>query len=173
MATSVHVPKDLTKTTRDADRDSNHSPPEFKPPWANLVRSFSVDTAIKIWIKWPYIWFWLMSRIRDHHFCFESRCRYRQLFSFYPIILRRKLLETAPWSISRSFSSTLINYCWTWGSMSRDSSVGIATSYGLDDRGVAVRGPVGPRMFSSPRRPDRLWGPPSLSNGYRRLFLRG
>jgi hypothetical protein len=45
---------------------------------------------------------------------------------------------------------------------SRDSAVGIATGYGLDDRGVAVRVPVGSRMFSSPRRPDRLWGPPSL-----------
>jgi hypothetical protein len=48
---------------------------------------------------------------------------------------------------------------------------GIATSYGLDDRGVGVRVPVGSRIFSSPRRPDRLWGPSSLvSNGYRGLF---
>jgi hypothetical protein len=30
------------------------------------------------------------------------------------------------------------------------------TSYGLDDRGVGVRVPVGSRMFSSPDRPDRL-----------------
>jgi hypothetical protein len=46
-----------------------------------------------------------------------------------------------------------------------DSIVGIATGYGLDDRGVGVRVPVGSRIFSSPRRPDRLWGPPSpLSN---------
>jgi hypothetical protein len=36
----------------------------------------------------------------------------------------------------------------------RDSSVGIATGYGLDDRGVGVRVPVGSRIFSSPRRPD-------------------
>jgi hypothetical protein len=57
---------------------------------------------------------------------------------------------------------------------SRDSSVGIATGYGLDDRQVGVRVLVGPRVFSSSRRPDRLWGPPShLSNGYRRPFPRG
>jgi hypothetical protein len=59
-------------------------------------------------------------------------------------------------------------------SRSRDSAVGIATGYGLDDRGVGVRSPVGVRIFSSPRRPDRFWGPPSLlSNGYRVLFPRG
>jgi hypothetical protein len=39
---------------------------------------------------------------------------------------------------------------------SRDSVVGIATSYGLDDRGVGVRVPVGSRIFCSPNRPDRL-----------------
>jgi hypothetical protein len=53
---------------------------------------------------------------------------------------------------------------------SQDSAVSIATGYGLDDRVVEVRVPVGSRIFSSPRRPDRLWGPPNLlSNGYRGL----
>jgi hypothetical protein len=57
---------------------------------------------------------------------------------------------------------------------SLDSSVGIATGYGPDDRGIGVRVPVGSRIFSSARRPDRLCGPPNLlSNGYRRLFPRG
>jgi hypothetical protein len=39
---------------------------------------------------------------------------------------------------------------------SRDSVVGIAASYGLDDRGVGVRVPVRSRIFSSLKRPDRL-----------------
>jgi hypothetical protein len=45
---------------------------------------------------------------------------------------------------------------------SQDSVVGIATGYGLDDRGVGVRVPVGSRIFSS-RRLDRLLGPTQLS----------
>jgi hypothetical protein len=52
---------------------------------------------------------------------------------------------------------------------SRDSSVGIALGYGLDDRGSRVRFPGGGggwEFFSSPPRPERLWGPPSISNGY-------
>jgi hypothetical protein len=38
-------------------------------------------------------------------------------------------------------------------------SDGIATGYGLDDRGVGVRVLEESRIFSSPRRPDWLWGP--------------
>jgi hypothetical protein len=54
--------------------------------------------------------------------------------------------------------------------MNRDSAVGIAIGYGLDDRGAGVRVMVGSRIFSFPRRPDRFWGP---HNGYRELFLGG
>jgi hypothetical protein len=39
---------------------------------------------------------------------------------------------------------------------SRDSVVGIVTSYGLDDGGVRVQVPVGVRILTSPNRPDRL-----------------
>jgi hypothetical protein len=56
----------------------------------------------------------------------------------------------------------------------RDNIVGIATGCGLDDRGVRVRVPVGSKVFSSPRRLDRLWGSPNLlSNGYRGSFPGG
>jgi hypothetical protein len=53
---------------------------------------------------------------------------------------------------------------------SRDSVVGIAAGYRLDERGVRVRFAVGSRIFSSPRCPDRHLGPPNLlSIGYRGL----
>jgi hypothetical protein len=44
-------------------------------------------------------------------------------------------------------------------------AVGIATGYGLDDRGFGVRVPEGSRIFSSPCRPDWLWGPPGSYGG--------
>jgi hypothetical protein len=51
--------------------------------------------------------------------------------------------------------------------ISKDSVVGIATGYELDEEGVGVRVLVGSRILSSPRRPDLLWGPPNiLFNGY-------
>jgi hypothetical protein len=43
----------------------------------------------------------------------------------------------------------------------QDSSVRIATGYGLDGPGW-IPGSV---TFFSSQRPNRLWGPPSLSNG--------
>jgi hypothetical protein len=54
---------------------------------------------------------------------------------------------------------------------SRDSLVGIVTGYGLDSR-CSIPG-RGKRIFSTPQRTDRLWGPLSLlSNRYRGLFPR-
>jgi hypothetical protein len=43
---------------------------------------------------------------------------------------------------------------------------------GWTTEGSEFRVPVGSRIFSSPCRPHRLWGPPNLSNGYRGLFPR-
>jgi hypothetical protein len=52
----------------------------------------------------------------------------------------------------------------------RDSAVNPVTGFGLKGRGVGFRVPVRAKFFSSPRRPDRFWDPPSfLSNGYRGL----
>jgi hypothetical protein len=51
------------------------------------------------------------------------------------------------------------------------SAVGVATGYELDDGEVGV--PVEERFFSSPRPPDRLWGPARLLyEGYRAPFPR-
>jgi hypothetical protein len=61
---------------------------------------------------------------------------------------------------------------WNWAQMSRgrDSSVGIATRYGLDGPGIESR--WGARFFrTSPDRP--LWGPPSLLYDGYRVFHRG
>jgi hypothetical protein len=67
---------------------------------------------------------------------------------------------------ARNCSALFILNWLVFTARSWDSIVGIATGYGLDDRGVGVRVPVG--KFSSPRLPDRLWGPSNLvSNGYR------
>jgi hypothetical protein len=54
---------------------------------------------------------------------------------------------------------------------SRDSAVGIATSYGLDDRGIGVRVPVGSRIFTSLRstQPPVQWVTGALSPGVKRL----
>jgi hypothetical protein len=57
--------------------------------------------------------------------------------------------------------------------VSWDSVVSIATGYGLDDRGVGVRVPVGSWTFSSPHHPDWLWGPPTSYPMGTRGFLPG
>jgi hypothetical protein len=46
--------------------------------------------------------------------------------------------------------------------------------YGIENLGVRVRAPVRERIFSSPRRLNVFWGPPSLlSRGYTGLFAPG
>jgi hypothetical protein len=56
--------------------------------------------------------------------------------------------------------------------LSDTPAVDIATSYGLEGRGVGVRVPVDAIFFSPPRRPQRFWGPPSfLAKCYRGFFL--
>jgi hypothetical protein len=55
--------------------------------------------------------------------------------------------------------------------LSWDASVDVATDYGLDGRGsIPDRGK---RFVCAPQSPDRLWGPPNLSSGYRGVKLLG
>jgi hypothetical protein len=49
----------------------------------------------------------------------------------------------------------------------RNSAVCITTAYRLDDQGGRVRVPVSSGIFTSPWRPDRLWGPPILVSNTR------
>jgi hypothetical protein len=84
-------------------------------------------------------------------------------FEYFHRIVNFPLTHTVIVTLNCNYSVNLINF-----HRSRSSVVGIATGYGLDDRGVGVRVPVGSRIFSSPNRPDRLSGLPNLlSNGYR------
>jgi hypothetical protein len=59
-----------------------------------------------------------------------------------------------------SLNNNLLETAYLWPHTtphdSWDNSVGTATGYVLDDRGVDVRVLVGSRIFTSPRRPDRL-----------------
>jgi hypothetical protein len=90
------------------------------------------------------------------------------VFSFFSFLINPRV-PAVQTDIVFIYSSSILHEA-----RSRDSIVGTATGYGLDDRGIGVRVPVGSRIFSSPRRPDRLWGSPNLlSNGYRWLFPRG
>jgi hypothetical protein len=80
---------------------------------------------------------------------------------------------TIKW-MSFNFSDISVNMTFQFMSLPHKQGAGIATGYGLDYRVFRARVPVRSRIFSSPRRPDRLWGPPSLlSNRYWNLFPRG
>jgi hypothetical protein len=46
-------------------------------------------------------------------------------------------------------TASFLNHLFSW-------ELETVTGYGLDDRGVGVRVPVGSRIFSSPRRSDRF-----------------
>jgi hypothetical protein len=63
-----------------------------------------------------------------------------------------------------------INLC-TYRNLGLDSSLGIATGYGLDGKELEIDSRQGMWFLSFPQRPDRLWGSPSLlANGYRGVF---
>jgi hypothetical protein len=117
----------------------------------------------------------------SHHSCTVMwTTETRRVQTFYPVLILKPQFQLCSIQINRLLSyfnnatSTekiirlryyYVRSCW--------SAVCIATGYWLDDRGVGVRVPVGSRIFSSPRRSDRLWGSPSLSDVHLELFPRG
>jgi hypothetical protein len=85
-------------------------------------------------------------------------------FIFSELVLSKIRFKFSKPEFHRNNSYKFNSY--TTRNRSRDSAVGIATGYGLDDRGVGVRVSVRSRIFFFPCCPHRLWGPPSLlSNG--------
>jgi hypothetical protein len=99
----------------------------------------------------------------------KDHCHFQKSPPLVPTMSQMNPVRTSP-PYACNIHFNILSHLYI-GLRSRDSAVGIATVYGLDDRGVGVRAPVEPRIFSSPRRPERLWGPSNLlSNGYRGLF---
>jgi hypothetical protein len=89
--------------------------------------------------------------------------------NFWATVFRRRFCQTCLFhrELDRPVITSL-DFTTSW-----DSVVGRATDYGPEDWGVWVLVPVGSRIFSSPCRPDRLWGPLNLLfNEYRGLFPR-
>jgi hypothetical protein len=76
--------------------------------------------------------------------------------------------KEAKWLVKSIFFSWLtrhVSICLNWTHIcgrTRCTAVGIATVYRLDYRDIVVRVPVWLRIFTSPYRPDGLWGSPSL-----------
>jgi hypothetical protein len=91
-------------------------------------------------------------------------CNHFFLFKFVRILPNNRALPL-PRAYGTLFISTMYERY--------DSAVGIVTGYGLDDRGVEIRFPVGARIFCSPCRLDRFWPPASYPVGTLGLFPRG
>jgi hypothetical protein len=102
-------------------------------------------------------------------FCFTEH--FTLIFFLTNLFIYRTCLQNL---YIHRISVWLKNTTSTGSKRSRDSTVGIVTSYRLDERLVGILVSVGSRIFSPPRRPDWLWGAPSLLyNGYQGFFLRG
>jgi hypothetical protein len=104
---------------------------------------------------------------------FKVKVTLRQRFTANQFVLapnplrlttRNFLFQLNPCGYSPYVTSSLTRYIW-----GRDSSVGIATGYGLDDRCVGLRVPVRSRSLFSTRRPDLFWGSIQWVPGVKRL----
>jgi hypothetical protein len=110
-----------------------------------LVRIWTKSFLFKEWYRGGLSWTWPIKRGEFLGLCFME--------------------------IYTTFCQVNLIWVHTIQMRSPGSAVGVATGYGLDDRGIGVLVAIGSRMFTSPYRSDRLWGPPSLlSNWYRRPF---
>jgi hypothetical protein len=109
------------------------------------------------------------------HFFHPSLFRtFSWVFCFHTFVIY-VLLSKLKKRISQPFK-TITEFIWLYMYLvSRDSVVGIATSYELDDRRVGVRVPVGPRIFSTSSKPALRstqppiqWVPGALLPGVKR-----
>jgi hypothetical protein len=106
-------------------------------------------------------YFYLMAEIKSAS---ETSCFFNQNETLEHVHHMCEVSNTPPSLLTVGPVTRIILQGITW-----DSSVGIATGYWLDGRGVGVRVAVGSRIVSSP-----LWGPPSLlSDGYGGSFHGG
>jgi hypothetical protein len=125
---------------------------------SNFMISTHYQILLRYWNIWRYIGLAVWIR----------RGRLGRYFNTFIEIKETGIKVTHTNTQKRSYAKILRNHSNTYLCRSRDSAVGTATDYGLDDREVGVRIPVGPRIFTFPCRLDRLWGPPLLLyNGYR------
>jgi hypothetical protein len=81
------------------------------------------------------------------------------------VILTRFTLLSEKWSLRKAIR--IVSYLSKMEISGKFNGTGIAqsvyrTSYGLENRGVGVRIPIGARLLSSPHRRDRFWGPPRV-----------
>jgi hypothetical protein len=109
-----------------------------KPSDSDIITSISIKlTAI-------------IATIMQQWKCLVCTCNKKKNFFLVFCITQRPF---------HSFTAGTIYYYTVYRTVqSRDSSVGIATGYSLDDRVVGVRVPVGSRIFTSSHISDRRWG---------------